>query len=574
MTAKPEPVATTPDPQWRRFRRGTVVPILLLVGLLVLLGQMHIDLATGYTAPQIVGDASGGFVFYHGGNEGFFFADTGDGKKFGKKTWVNGILASATLTDDRLVALYTDKEKKEYFYSVYMRKTLERVWSGEISDPDLELTHPLHLAPLNDQVFVFATDKSGALRAARFNDEWALTPLGADAPETPSLAGAAILETQDDKDKKTEDSVEPPLFMTSVTVDGVLNVFWRVEREEGPGTKGEVRWTTFDGKGFGKLGKFPNDLAAMAAGIDPLAPPGTQLRLYGVPVRAKDSTIRVFHPEAGNFKETDPITYTREGLTGAAGVTHLATGIAAGKEFLLAQIGGVIRYTVRENGAWRPWQDLARRPTEQTAMIYGWFASLLLLSGLLIFQGAAKLSRRRLWRPQPVATVALDGMPASSLTLAPSETSTGISEAIGIGSDAATMSERGLAFTVDTMIVLAGLRALAFLMPELLERAASEPSSRTVLIAWAVILLVAYLTLFEVLFASTPGKRLMGLEVQDVDGGRPSTSALIYRNVFRVEILVPPPYLVPLLSCLIMLSTPLRQRPGDLLARTTVRRAG
>jgi uncharacterized RDD family membrane protein YckC len=567
MTAKPEPVATTPDPQWRRFRRGTVVPILLLVGLLVLLGQMHIDLATGYTAPQIVGDPQGGFVFYHGGNEGFFFADTGDGKKFGKKTWVNGILASATLANDRLVALYTDKEQKDYFYSVYMRKTLERVWSGEISDPDLELTHPLHLASLNDQVFVFATDKSGALRAARFNDEWALAPLGADSPETPHLVGAAVLETQADKDEKTETSVAPPLLMTSVVVDGVLNVFWRVEREEGRGTKGEVRWTTFDGTHFGKLGHFPNDLAAMAAGTDPLAPPGTQLRLYGVPVRAKDSTIRVFQPEAGNFKEVDPITYTREGLTGAAGVTHLATGIATGKEFLLAQIGGVIRYTVRESGAWRPWQDLARRPTEQTAMIYGWFGSLLLLSGLLVFQGATKLRKRWVWQPQPVAAVAIDGMPASSSLAMPE----GVVASAG---DVASMTDRGLAFAVDTMIVLAGFRALSFLMPELLERAAIEPSARTVLIAWAVILLVAYLTLFEVLFASTPGKRLMGLEVQDIDGGRPSTSALIYRNVFRVEILVPPPYLVPLLSLLIMVSTPHRQRPGDLLARTTVRRVG
>jgi uncharacterized RDD family membrane protein YckC len=87
-----------------------------------------------------------------------------------------------------------------------------------------------------------------------------------------------------------------------------------------------------------------------------------------------------------------------------------------------------------------------------------------------------------------------------------------------------------------------------------------------------VILLVAYLTGFELVFARTPGKHLMGLEVQDLAGGRPALSALVYRNVFRVELLVPPPYLVPLLSLLIMVSTPLRQRPGDLLARTAVRR--
>ena len=47
---------------------------------------------------------------------------------------------------------------------------------------------------------------------------------------------------------------------------------------------------------------------------------------------------------------------------------------------------------------------------------------------------------------------------------------------------------------------------------------------------------------------------------------------MIYRNVFRIELLVPLPYLVPLLSLLVMISTPHNQRPGDLLARTVVRR--
>ena len=43
-----------PTPDWSRFGRSTAVPILLLVGLLAILGHLHIDLAHGYTAPRVV----------------------------------------------------------------------------------------------------------------------------------------------------------------------------------------------------------------------------------------------------------------------------------------------------------------------------------------------------------------------------------------------------------------------------------------------------------------------------------------------------------------------------------------
>ena len=92
------------------------------------------------------------------------------------------------------------------------------------------------------------------------------------------------------------------------------------------------------------------------------------------------------------------------------------------------------------------------------------------------------------------------------------------------------------------------------------------------MLAWVTVLLLTYLIVFEALFARTPGKRVLGLEVQDVDGTRPELPAVIYRNLFRVELLVPPPYIVALLSLLVMLASRHHQRPGDLVACTTVRR--
>ena len=46
----------TLTPEWSRFGRGTVIPILLLVALLVILGQVHVDLAAGFTAPRLAAD--------------------------------------------------------------------------------------------------------------------------------------------------------------------------------------------------------------------------------------------------------------------------------------------------------------------------------------------------------------------------------------------------------------------------------------------------------------------------------------------------------------------------------------
>ncbi|RMG09439.1 MAG: hypothetical protein D6731_19795, partial [Planctomycetota bacterium] len=133
--------------------------------------------------------------------------------------------------------------------------------------------------------------------------------------------------------------------------------------------------------------------------------------------------------------------------------------------------------------------------------------------------------------------------------------------------------ERGLAFALDLVFLLAALWLSSPLLPDLSRRASEAPGARDALLVWGAVGVVAYFAIFEVVFARTPGKRLVGLEVQTRSGSRPRRAALLYRNLFRVELLLPAPFLAPLISLLVMASNPFLQRPGDLVAGTVVRRA-
>ena len=82
---------------------------------------------------------------------------------------------------------------------------------------------------------------------------------------------------------------------------------------------------------------------------------------------------------------------------------------------------------------------------------------------------------------------------------------------------------------------------------------------------------LAYFTACEVAFARTPGKAWVGLEVQDIAGGRAPWSAVLYRNLFRIELLLPPPNVLGALALLILVFSRHRQRPGDWVACTAVR---
>ncbi len=63
----------------------------------------------------------------------------------------------------------------------------------------------------------------------------------------------------------------------------------------------------------------------------------------------------------------------------------------------------------------------------------------------------------------------------------------------------------------------------------------------------------------------TPGKRMAGVRILGRDGGQPSTTALLLRNVFRLIDSLPATYLVGLTSCFL---TRQRIRLGDMAAGT------
>jgi len=63
----------------------------------------------------------------------------------------------------------------------------------------------------------------------------------------------------------------------------------------------------------------------------------------------------------------------------------------------------------------------------------------------------------------------------------------------------------------------------------------------------------------------TPGKRMAGVRILNRDGGAPSTTALLLRNVFRLVDSLPATYLVGLTTCFL---TRQRVRIGDMAAGT------
>jgi len=73
----------------------------------------------------------------------------------------------------------------------------------------------------------------------------------------------------------------------------------------------------------------------------------------------------------------------------------------------------------------------------------------------------------------------------------------------------------------------------------------------------------------EILFGKTLGKWIFGLQIVSLDGSRPPRAALLLRNVLRIVDLI-----LMWLPLAMILFSPLRQRVGDLAARTLVVRKG
>jgi uncharacterized RDD family membrane protein YckC len=564
-----------------------VFPILLLFALLFVLGRMHIDLANGFTAPRVVTDGAEAVVFYDEGahDSAFYFRRTRDAVDFDRKRRVAGVLAGACITSDVLVTLNGDTADPEskLFYSVFKRgERLQRHWSGTFSDQDLRLDHPCHVASLGDQVFVFATDTTGDLRVASLSPDDNLIPLDAVLP------GAGVPPEADDS--AASRLLKPRMLLhdvASATVDGALLLAWRVPKQTGgdPTGPGQVRWTRFDGDGFSPMQTLGEDLRALTVVHAPAvldgAPPVT---VMGVVHGDAEDVIRLFTPDAqGTLTEAGQVRYEHEGLTRSSGIAALSAGVVGERVLLLAQVGGVIRYTTWHEGSWSEWKDLAKIPAEQRAVVYGWFLSLLLLSGILIVQGwrgcrARRQRRQARARRAPTSLEAFCTPALPSASDEPSSTPTtpvtppGDDREVGAPAPAAPLVERLVAFTVDAVLISLVCSLVMAFLPDVILRAEEDPRVRLALAAWFLIALVVYFSAFEALFARTPGKLLLGLEVQRLDGGRPGLASCLYRNLFRIELVLPPPYLVAPLSFLVMLMSDHHQRPGDLLASTCVRR--
>ena len=88
----------------------------------------------------------------------------------------------------------------------------------------------------------------------------------------------------------------------------------------------------------------------------------------------------------------------------------------------------------------------------------------------------------------------------------------------------------------------------------------------------ASLFLITYGVFFEFLSLRTPGKRMFGLLVVSLRGGKPRFAAVFVRNLMKpVDLLLSMMLVTPLL----MIFTPLHQRVGDLLSHTVVvRRMG
>ena len=82
----------------------------------------------------------------------------------------------------------------------------------------------------------------------------------------------------------------------------------------------------------------------------------------------------------------------------------------------------------------------------------------------------------------------------------------------------------------------------------------------------AAIIYFLYHPIIEVAMRGrTPGKRMAGVRILSRDGGQPSTTALLLRNVFRLIDSLPATYLVGLTTCFL---TRQRIRIGDMAAGT------
>lgn len=125
----------------------------------------------------------------------------------------------------------------------------------------------------------------------------------------------------------------------------------------------------------------------------------------------------------------------------------------------------------------------------------------------------------------------------------------------------APLSVRLIAGVVDALPYLVG-GVMAVLSSE---DPVAHPFDRVMLPYWiGLVIYTLHPLITEVFFGRSVGKMLFGLRVESLDGTRPTRGALVMRNLIRiVEVLT----LFPLV---LVFYSPLRQRLGDVVARTIV----
>jgi len=126
---------------------------------------------------------------------------------------------------------------------------------------------------------------------------------------------------------------------------------------------------------------------------------------------------------------------------------------------------------------------------------------------------------------------------------------------------------RSYAFVIDWHIRLLLACAWLLLASFVLKLSLSARSQDALLsLLPAFVIYFLYHPILEVAMRGrTPGKRMAGLVLVGRDGGTPSTSALLIRNIFRLIDSLPALYVVGLVSCFL---TANRVRIGDMAAGT------
>lgn len=138
-------------------------------------------------------------------------------------------------------------------------------------------------------------------------------------------------------------------------------------------------------------------------------------------------------------------------------------------------------------------------------------------------------------------------------------------EGVVLSRDIAGAGSRSAAALVDLALISLSFFGLIFFSDAIL--GAGQGVMR-VIAGGALLVLATYQVLFSLLGVSTPGKRLLGLEVLSESGIEANVVQHLLRGLFwplEAALLVPVPF-----GMVLMASTPRHQRLGDLVAGTVV----